>query len=199
MDKKIKPAFSTETFGDEQKEFEAKIQSSNFEDAVRICRQPNDQRGHNEKISFRLLPYYTRLGSELMAREPRFRTISDFWRTAVNLGCKHILQELKNKGKVGSEFDDLLLITDEMEREMNADQAYRHFEKMIKKLPRSLELYRKDRGAFKSKVENLEKRIRELNDPFWRNRLMKRFNEALRSLNGDLESDDLQWEEDEEL
>ncbi len=185
-------------------EFEAKVEGSNFESAIRICRQPNDKRGHNEKISFRVLPYYTRLAAELIRKEPRFRTNSDFWRTCTNLGCKDILQELKTRGKVGTEFDDLLLIVDEMEKETNADHAYRHFEKIIKKIPRSLQLYTTDRGAFKKRVQQLKRKIEVLEDQFWKDRLIKKFNQALRLLNDDsqddeFQSDDVGWKEDGEL
>lgn len=199
---KIKPRYSTQTPEDEQKEFETGIESSEYESAVRISRQPNDKRGHNEKISFRILPYYTRLACELMVREPRFRTLSDFWRTTVNLGCKTILQELKAKGKVGSQFDDLFLILDELEKEMNADHAYRHFERVLRSIPKSLELYKTDREAFKKRVQQLKKKIEGLEDPFWKDRLAKKLKQALSSLDDGLQDDDFQsgdfgWKEDE--
>jgi len=200
MGKKLKPKYSFEEQQDsqEQEKFEVEIESADYESAIRVCRTPSDKRGHSERINLRVLPFYTRVGSELIHKEPRFRTISDFWRTCLNLGCRAVLQELKAKGKVGSEFDDLLLITDEMEKERNADYAYRHFERTIKKIPISLQLYAGDQKAFKKRVLQLKEKIEGLGDPFWRDRLMKKLGQALSCLDGDF--DQFQkgdgWEED---
>jgi hypothetical protein len=197
---KLKPCFSYEATQEEaeQERFKNDIETSDFDKAVMVCRSPSDKRGHSKTVSFKCLPYYLRLSMEILTKEPRFRCQSDVHRTAFNLGYKEIIRALKDKKKVGNECDDLILTVDELEREANADQAYRHLEVTLKRIPKSLELYKADKRMFRKKVEKLQERIESLSDPFWKNRLTQKLNQALRYDNG-LSDDDFQLEEDGQL
>jgi len=197
---KLKPSFCNEATEEEaeQEQFKSEVEGSDFDKAVMVCRSPSDKRGHSKTVSFKCLPYYLRLSMEILTKEPRFRCQSDVHRTAFNLGYKEIIQALKANKKIGIECDDLILTIDELEREANADQAYRHLELVLKRIPKSLKLYKTDKKMFRKKLEKLQDRIESLSDPFWKNRLTEKLNQALRYDSG-FSDDDLEWEEDREL
>jgi hypothetical protein len=199
MGKKIKPVFSIEDSEEqEQEQFEGEVQNADYEKAIRVCRSPSDKRGHSRTMNFRCLPYYFRLGSEILTKEPRFGYVSDVHRTALNLGYKEILLALKGKKKIGTELDDLMSTVNKLEDEMNSDQAFRHFEARLKRIGKSLAIYSSDKEVFRKKVERYKKEIEALSDPFWRKRLRQKFMQAMMSLD-DSQSEDMPWEDDSDL
>lgn len=96
--------------------------------------------------------------------------------------------------------DDLMFTIDRLEDEMNSDQAFRHFEARLKAIGKSLAIYRSDNEVFRKKVERYGKEIEALGDSFWRDWLMKRFKQAVKSMeDAAYDQEDLSQEEDSDL
>lgn len=180
MGKNIKPRFSLD--GDEQERFEAEIEKGNYEKAISISRRPRDDKGHSETLSFRVHPLYPRMASELQSKEPAFKTLSDLFRTALRLGIGLILKEMKAGAKIGDEVDDTLVALDRLEKVAKADEAYRKLEELIKVLPQSLKVYKRDPVVFRQKLHEFESQIEKLRDPFWKSLLMKKVRERVNSM-----------------
>ena len=180
---KVKPVFGFDI--DEVERFKEEVETVDYKTALALSRRPRDAKGHSETISFRVHPLYTRLASELQAREPAFKLLSDVHRTAYRLGCGVILKVMKAKGKIGDEADDTLLTIDRLNKEAKSDQVYREWEQVIRTIPHSLRVYRKDRDVFRQKIQQYRKEIESLKAPFWRDRLMKQFKAMVRSVQAD--------------
>lgn len=178
MSKKIKPKFRID--GENQEDFQKEIEELDYAKAVSICRRPRDEHGHSETLSFRVNPMYPRLASELFTREPMFRTISDFHRTAYRLGCGVIQNVMKSKGKIGDQVDDLIIAVDELEKITKTDEAYCRLDAVLNAIPQSLKVYKRNPNIFKKKLSEFKEQIQKLKDPFWRDLLMKKFNHKLR-------------------
>ena len=181
---RIKPRFSTED--ETQSQFEDEVSNIDYEKAISICRRPRDQHGHSETIGFRVNPMYTRLGGELLTREPAFKLHSDLYRTALRLGFQVILNTLKEKGKIGDELDDMLTTLDGLDKTAKSDEVYRRMGDVINGIQRSLNVYKGNPVILKKKLSDFEERIKKLKDSFWRERLMKKFKLMVKNLqNGD--------------
>jgi len=94
--KKVTPLFERKWRDDPDiAKYKEEIEKINFSKAMHVCWVSTDSKGHSQSITFRVPPGLARYFSVLISRVPKFKTLTDFVRTAVVLGTKQIKDSIE--------------------------------------------------------------------------------------------------------